>query len=339
MTISIYPMVAELVILFGLVIVLATAIGSNDETFATVIGIKRLTINQAVVIGGVILIIGATTLGIRVAQTVGTDLTNLDRTGSDYITDITVILLSVSLVLLIGSSFGLPLSTTHTMVGSVVTLALIKEGISAVSIPTVTKIALSWVISPIVGFIGAYGFTYLINRYRKRTIKGLDSAQQHEGVFTTVLLVAVVVTAFSRGANDVSNAVAPILPLFQDEGLYSNLSVRLPLLLGGFFMAVGLIIVGRNVLRVLGNEVVELSPSDAMGVQLSAAIVTTTTATLGIPISGTHVLVAAFIGAGVVSQRRIQYRSVIKLAASAVGTPIVAGVVTYGMWFASQLLF
>ena len=67
-------MVDPLITLTGISMLLAIAIGANDETFAPVVGSKRLTVNQAVSIGGVIVIIGAVTIGYNVAKTVGNDI-------------------------------------------------------------------------------------------------------------------------------------------------------------------------------------------------------------------------------------------------------------------------
>ncbi len=318
-----------IILLTSISLLLAVAIGANDETFAPVIGSKRLTVNQSVIVGSVLLIIGASTLGFRVAKTVGSDLTEATYTIPQVLT----ILLSVSFLLILGSMKGLPLSTTHTMVGSTIAMSLILGRSDAIQMSVVLKIISSWVISPILGFVGSFLLMKVIFRIKRAYIKGLDDVDRLEMIFANGLLVAVCITAFSRGANDVSNAVAPLVPLYQElAGAEDGFLVRVPLFLGGLLMAVGLIIIGRRVLITLGNDIVELSPTTAVAVQLSTAIVTTTSASLGIPISGTHVLVSAFLGVAVAAKSAINKRTVGKIAVSAMGTPFAAALVTFLFW-------
>ncbi|MHA2365714.1 MAG: inorganic phosphate transporter [Candidatus Hodarchaeales archaeon] len=88
-------------------------------------------------------------------------------------------------------------------------------------------------------------------------------------------------------------------------------------------MAVGLILLARRVLKTLGNEIVELTPSKALAVQISTAVITFTGANLGIPLSGTHILVAAFIGVAISSRSRVNMKVVGKIGASAISTPVI----------------
>ncbi len=324
-----------ILILTSLSMFLAIAIGANDETFAPAIGSKRLSVNQAVLLGGIIVIIGASTLGFKVAKTVGSDLTDAEYTTLQIL----VILLSVGLLLILGSLKGLPLSTTHTMVGSTIAMSLILGKSDALKMDVIIKIVSSWIISPVLGFIGAFIIMKLVLRLKKAYIKGLDDVDRIEMMFANGLLVAVCITAFSRGANDVSNSVAPLIPLFQSiAGTEDSLFVRLPLILGGTFMAIGLIIIGRRVLVTLGNEIVELSPTTAVAVQVATALVTTTSASLGIPISGTHVLVSSFLGVAVANKSKINMRTVYKIAVSAIGTPFAAAATTFFVWHLALLI-
>lgn len=313
---------------------LAVAIGANDETFAPIIGIKALSINKAVALGGSIVIIGASTLGFRVAKTVGTDIAASPFTFNQMLT----ILVVVSIILILGSYAGLPLSTTHATVGATVALSLIV-GLE-VDLWTIQKIGLSWIVSPVVGFLGSFIIIKALMAFKRSYIKGLDDVDRLESIFVIGLFAAVCFTAFSRGANDVSNAVAPIIGSFITLAAEQDMSIlaRVPLIGGGIFMAIGLIIVGRRVLKTLGNDVVQLSPTTAFAVQLSTALITFISANLGIPISGTHVLVSSFIGVGVGYKLDVNKGTVAKIAVSAVATPLFAGLLTAGSWYVISAL-
>lgn len=314
---------------------LAVGIGSNDETFAPIVGSKRLTINQSVLLGGFILIFGAIFLGINVAKTVGTGIVTIIFSQSQIL----VILLSVALMLILSSWKGLPISTTHAMVGSTIALAIITKSSSQnlsyiINFSKVYSIIFSWIISPIMGLVGSFLIMKLLLIIKKWYIKGLDDVDKLETIFATALIGAVVLTAFSRGANDVSNAVAPLMQSYisLSKSYGNSLIERIPLLLGGIFMAIGLILIGRRVLKTLGNDVVELSPTTALSVQIATALTTFVAAYLGIPISGTHVLVSAFVGTGIATRSRLNTSTIKKIALSAIGTPFLAALSTIIFW-------
>ena len=319
----------ELMFLTGVSMLLAIAIGANDETFAPVTGAKLISVNKAVFLGAVVLTIGAVTIGFGVAKEVGTKLSETESTG---LAEILTILVSVATLLILGSSKGLPLSTTHTMVGSTIALALIKG--DAINQTKILTIVASWFVSPLLGFVGSYYIMKLIIRFKRSYIKGLDDVDRLETYFSYGLIVAVVITSFSRGANDVSNAVAPIIQSYIELEQNGDIgSARIILLFAGMFMGLGLILIGRRVLKTLGNDVVELSPTTAVSVQVSTALITFTAATLLIPISGTHVLVAAFVGTGMASGTKVNMESVKRIAISAVATPFAAALTTLLMWY------
>lgn len=328
----------ELLVVTGVAMVLAVGIGANDETFAPVVGSKRLTINQSVIIGSSVVIVGALVLGKKVASTVGTKISKISFQQNEIL----IILFSVAILLILSSWKGLPISTTHAMVGSTITLAFISAR-SMTNVPAtsdiidlsvVYNILFAWVISPALGLIGSYYVMKGILLFKSKYIKGLDDVDNLESFFSIGLILAVIITGFSRGANDVSNAVAPLISSYVELASETGTDFYsiLPLLLGGIFMSIGLILIGRNVLRTLGNDVVELSPTTAFSVQSSTALITFIAASIGLPISGTHVLVAAFVGTGFAAKSRINMKTVKKIVASALGTPFFAGFTTFIVW-------
>ena len=115
---------SNLILLTGVSLLLAIAIGANDETWAPATGAKLISIKKAVIIGSFVLLLGAVTVGFSVAKEVGTGISD-GRSIESEMGQILTILFSVALLLILGSWKGLPLSTTHTMVGSTVALSKI----------------------------------------------------------------------------------------------------------------------------------------------------------------------------------------------------------------------
>ena len=303
--------------------VLAIGIGANDETFAPVVGSRKLTPLQCVLIGSILAIIGALTLGNNVAGTVGKGISNITLTN----TMIFSVLLGMAIVLILSSFFGLPISSTHAMVGSITGLAIYQAFIDGeklfnyVNIDKINTIVLSWFLSPTIGFIGSYVIYKIISEISLKNTSGLNSVERNETIAANLLLVFVIITALSRGGNDVANAVSPLMQTFSTENLSS-----IPLLLGGIGMAFGLVLLARKILIALGNEIVEMTPIKALSVQISTATITFVGAFAGIPLSGTHILVSSIVGVAYSSKSRINNRILAKICSSAIITPIIGAV-------------
>jgi phosphate/sulfate permease len=106
-------------------------------------------------LGGVGIVFGLATWGWRVMMTIGKKITELTPTrgfAAEFSTAVTIVL---------ASKMGLPISTTHTLVGGVLGVGLAR-GISALNLRVVTKIVISWVITIPAGAIGAILFYYIL---------------------------------------------------------------------------------------------------------------------------------------------------------------------------------
>ena len=104
--------------------------------------------------GGIGIVIGLATWGWRVMLTIGKKITELTPSrgfSAEFATAITIVF---------ASKLGLPVSTTHTLVGGVLGVGFAR-GIDALNLRVVSNIVISWVITIPVGAIGAIGFFYL----------------------------------------------------------------------------------------------------------------------------------------------------------------------------------
>ncbi|NHJ84387.1 MAG: inorganic phosphate transporter [Asgard group archaeon] len=324
-----------LIIMVVVSVLLAFAIGANDETFASVVGVKRLSVKTAVIFGSIIAIIGAFIFAPKVAETLHSDITSLDISDEPLVFSIFI---SMAVSLILASVFGLPVSSTEAMVGSILGLTFALNGEINWGINGMGKILLTWLTSPILGFFGSFLLMKLVNKILIRSVKSFRSLETSNHIFGYLLLVMVVITGLSRAGNDICNAIAPIVPLFQEEGR-SIFYERLPMLIGGAGLGAGLIIIGWRVLKTLGNDVVELTPESAFVTEGSAALIVLTAVNLGIPVSGTMVLVSSFIGAGVGNNKPVNMKTVYMIIAFLFLTPLISGTVAVGCYYAIRGLF
>ncbi len=333
-------MVETLTIVLGIIaVLLAFAIGSNDETFASVVGVKRLSVRTAVIMGAVIAIIGGFLLSEKVGKTLRDDISP-SLFDAAINPDQTAILISIyvamAISLILASVFGLPISSTEALVGAIIGLSIAKGNKIVWGMSGMGKVLLTWTTSPIIGFTISFLIMKFVNYILSKTVTSFRKHDRANSIFGVLLLGMVVWTGLSRAGNDINNAIAPIVPLFSDGGYWYS---RLPLLIGGIGLGLGLIIIGWRVLKTLGNEVVELTPESAFVTEGSAAIIVFLAVIIGIPVSGTMVLVSAFIGAGVGMKKPINYKTLRMIGIFVVLTPVISAICAVGCFYAIRGFF
>lgn len=160
-------------------IFMAFNIGGNDvaNSFGTSVGAKTLTIKQALIIAAVFELSGAVFAGGEVTNTIKNGIISFKGHDVDPMKFVAIMLsalLSSGLWLFFASKKGLPVSTTHSIVGGIVGAGIImgytsygaNEAIKMISWNEIGKIAISWVISPLMGGV----LSFLIFGYIKRNI-------------------------------------------------------------------------------------------------------------------------------------------------------------------------
>jgi PiT family inorganic phosphate transporter len=318
------------IVLLGLMLILAFGIGANDETMATVVGSRAVKIKTAIFLGAGLVFIGVLFLSASVGKTVGANL--LSETVDYNVYMMLAIIISTTIWLIVASQTGAPISTTHSVVGAVFGIAVvyaIQHQISffaALNLAKMGNVVLSWVISPVLGFLAAFLFQLLVDWLMKRQKFGLDKLEQTEKWFLYFLLGAVGWTQISRGGNDSANALGIMYGLIESGDLIEGSTLVTLLLIGtGLMLALGLVIVGKNVIENVGNNLIEMRPSTAFSIQISTSIIIFLATVLGLPVSGSHILIFAVIGAGRVKGESPDKKSFRKMVISWIVTfPVAA---------------
>jgi len=108
--------------------------------------------------------------------------------------------------------------------------------------------------------------------------------------------------AFAHGANDVANAVGPLvgmITVIQSHNISSTAPVSWWILaFGGSGIVIGLATLGYKVIITVGRKLTDLTPSRGFSAEIGAATTILIASKLGLPISTTHVLVGSIIGVG-----------------------------------------
>ena len=136
-------------------------IGANDvaNAMGTSVGSKALTLIQAVVVASIFEFLGAVLFGSNVSATLENGLINanvLSNKPNALVFGMLSALLATGLWLQLASYLGLPVSTTHAIVGAIVGFGAVIGGMDAIYWDTVWSVAGSWIGSPLLGAMLSY---------------------------------------------------------------------------------------------------------------------------------------------------------------------------------------
>jgi len=298
-----------LVVLLALSVVVAFGIGANNESLAPLVSSGAIKLKYVLYLGLIISILGAIFFGTAVSETIGSGLLNVGIIGATKLENlIMAVIISTSIFLILSSIKGLPISTTMGVVGAVIGVGIyyfIAYGMDVVLWGGFTSVVIGWIVSPLAGLAASMGIYWLIRRYILTIPKGLRGIERIEQFFLYGLVGIMIVSSMERTGNDVGNAVG-VLTGFQGINL-PNITILL--LIGGAGIGIGLYILGRRVLRNIGKNIVEMRPSDAFAIQTSISVILLITTSLGIPISGTALLIFAIVGNSVVKHLRLNRKT------------------------------
>jgi len=152
---------------------MAWNIGANDvaNAMGTSVGSRAITFKQAIVIAGICEFLGAMLVGGHVTDTVRKGIVAPEVFTADpeiFIAGMLSALIGAAVWLHVATYFGLPVSTTHSIVGAIFGFGLIYGGFSSVNWGKLGSIAASWVISPVAGsLLGFLVFRYINNKVFK----------------------------------------------------------------------------------------------------------------------------------------------------------------------------
>lgn len=143
-----------LAIIFGLY--MTWGVGANDlaNAMGTSVGAGAITMKQAIGIAIVFEFLGAVLAGGHVTTTIRKEIidpSSIAGSPEILVYGMLASLLAAAVWLMVASAKGWPVSTTHSIVGALVGFALVGIGPEAVYWKKITSVALSWIVSPVVG--------------------------------------------------------------------------------------------------------------------------------------------------------------------------------------------
>lgn len=283
-----------LIIVVGLVLVFDFINGFHDSanSIATIVSTKVLSPVAAVTMASFFNFVAFLIFEPKVAHTMGKGVINPD------VIDLTVI--ASALVAAIAWNlatwwFGLPSSSSHTLVGGLVGAAVASSGWSSVVYAGVIKIIIFIVIAPLLGMVISFMISALvIFLARKQSPSVVD---KH---FRRLQLLSAASFSLGHGGNDAQKSMGIIWVALIVSGLATkNDPIALWIVLScQAAIAFGTLLGGWRIVKTMGQKITKLKPFEGFCAESAGALTLFGATHLGIPVSTTHVITGAIIGAG-----------------------------------------
>lgn len=183
---------------------LAWTIGANDfaNSMGDAVGSGALSIRNAVILGALCEFAGSVLVGAHVTDTVRkgiVDPVSFAATPELLVLGMLSALLACAIWLHLATMWGMPVSTTHSIVGAVAGFGILAMGWSSVHWGKIVEIVLSWVISPVAGCVLAFCIFKLISWFVLGREKPVKAAESFTPFFVFYVVVVVSSSILVRG--------------------------------------------------------------------------------------------------------------------------------------------
>ncbi len=299
------------------------------NSISTVVSTRVLAPFAAVGLAAIFNFLAFAVFGVAVAKTIGRGIIQ------PSVIDQNVVLAALSGAIVwdvVTWYGGLPTSSSHALIGGLVGAALAKAGLGSLVLAGLTPTVTFMFISPLVGFVVAFGvMAFTIRLFFN---KSAHLVNRH---FRRLQLVSSSLVSLSHGTNDAQKTMGLVTALLVATGNLSSFNVPTWVaVLAASAIALGTLFGGWRIVRTLGFRMTKIDPVHGFSIETSAAAVIIGSSLLGIPVSTTHCVSGSVLGAGATGgfsavkwgiARRIIWAWIITIPVSA----LIAGLVYFAL--------
>jgi len=290
-------MLTILLIIVGLALIFDFINGFHDtaNAIATSISTRALTPRFAVFYAAILNFIGAL-FSSEVAKTVGGKVAN-PATVENGVPILIAALLSAIIWNLLTWYYGIPSSSSHTLIGSLAGAVIAGAGVSSLNWGGFSEIIIILVLSPIV----AFGTGFLIMWIIRKLIlaSGNQSRSKLNRTFRFFQIISAGLLSFSHGGNDAQKAMGIMVFGLVTLGYQSSMDVPLWVKLSAATaMGLGTSVGGMRIIKTMSKKLLKIEPINGFASDLNSSVVIQVSTHMGMPLSTTHVISSSIIGTG-----------------------------------------
>ena len=261
------------------------------NSVATVVSTGTLTPNVAVAWAAFFNFVAAFGFGVKVAATLGKGVVMPDAI------DRWVVLGGLAGAIfwnLFTWYFGLPVSSSHALIGGLAGAAVAHAGFGVLLWQGLGRIGLFIVLSPLLGLVLGYLMMSLLNLLNARSRPAAVDRR-----FRRLQLVSAAFYSLGHGTNDAQKTMGIIAVLLFSTGYMKEFHISTWIILTCHAaIALGTLLGGWRIVKTMGMRITKLKPIGGFSAETAGAMMLIGTAVWGIPVSTTHTITGAIMGVG-----------------------------------------
>jgi PiT family inorganic phosphate transporter len=323
------PVFTALVFLVVLALAFDFLNGFHDaaNSIATVVSTRVLKPYQAVVWAAVFNFLAIYAFAPKVAATIGSGIIE-----PSFVDDAVICgaLFGAIVWNLVTWYFGIPSSSSHALIGGLIGSGMAKSGTAALLAPGIIKTAIFIVVSPVLGLlIGGLLMLGISWTFFRMAPGKLDRWFRRSQLVTSAFY------SLGHGSNDAQKTMGIIWLLLISRGITTKEHLPVWVMVSCYAaIALGTLMGGWRIIRTMGQKLTPLTPASGSAASAGGAITLFLASGFGIPVSTTHTITGAILGAGAVQNpTRTRWDVATGLVYAWIVTiPVAALIAALGYW-------
>jgi len=286
---------AVIIVLVALTFDFLNGFHDAANSIATVVSTRVLSPRVAVVWAAFFNFVAAFTFGTAVARTMGKGMIDLN-----YV-NLYVIVAGLTGAIfwdIITWYYGLPVSSSHALIGGYAGAAIAKGGWSVIIPGGWTKTLAFIVLSPAIGLMLGAGIMIAVYWLFQHM-----APQKLDRYFRKLQLLSAAAYSFGHGTNDAQKTMGIVAGTLFTAGVLTRFYIPFwVVLMAHAAIGLGTLAGGWRIVKTMGMRITKLRPVGGFCAESAAAVSILGTALAGIPVSTTHTIAGGIIGVGIVQR-------------------------------------
>ncbi|MCM3116478.1 inorganic phosphate transporter [Neobacillus sp. MER 74] len=281
-----------IILILALIFEFINGFHDTANAIAMSVSTKALSPRFAVFYAGALNFVGALTSQ-AVAKSIGGKIADPFQIDNGLLIVIAALIAAIFWNLLTWY-YGIPSSSSHTLIGSVAGAVIFGSGFDAINWEGFTDIIKALIISPFL----AFGVGFIIMKILAIIFKNANPYRATRG-FRGFQIIASGLAAFSHGGNDGQKTMGIIVFALVAGGFQSTLDVPfwVQVLCAGT-IGLGTMIGGMRIIKTVAKKIFKVKPINGFAADLTSFAVLQGATMFGLPVSTTHVSSSAILGVG-----------------------------------------
>ncbi len=333
-------LITILVVIFALGFDFINGFHDTANAIATSVSTRALPPRVAVLMAACMNFLGAITF-VGVAKAIASDIVDpfaLSTPEEPLVGSVVILAALCSAITwnILTWYYGIPSSSSHTLIGSIAGAAVAAAGFDILNYKGFTKILEALIFSPFIALAAGFIMMSLF----KVIFKNMNLYKTNKG-FRTMQIGTAALQAFTHGTNDAQKAMGIITMALIAGGLQSTDEVQGWVRIAcALAMGLGTSIGGYKIIKTVGGKIMKIRPVNGAAADLASASVIFGATLIHLPVSTTHVISSAIMGVGTAQRvKGVKWGTARKIVMTWIITMPISAVISAAFYVILNMIF